>query len=68
MKLSKRLLGLFVIVLCSCSSSEDNVANDVHVPFVKTAVLTLAGDNMLTLSGIVRARHTTPIAFQVSTV
>ena len=68
MKLSKRLLGLFIIVLCSysCSSSEDNVASDVHVPFVKTAVLTLAGDNMLTLSGIVRARHTTPIAFQVS--
>ena len=66
MHLKKPVFILVFIMLSACGEKQDAATSAVQVPFVKTAVLALADANPLTLSGIVRARHETPIAFQVN--
>lgn len=39
--------------------------DEVKIPYVRTAVVIPADKNTLGLSGIVRARHKTPLAFQI---
>lgn len=53
-------------MVSGCGKKQEAATDIAHVPFVKMAVLAFADANTLTLSGIVRARHETPLAFQVN--
>ena len=59
------LIVLCVIFVAGCYQQNDSSAKAKHIPFVKMATVKPAGENLLMLSGIVRARHETPIVFQV---
>lgn len=49
-----------------CSKSDQDAAAPNRVPWVKTVAVQAESQSMTTLSGTVRARYETPIAFQVN--
>ncbi len=53
-----------LLVLAGCSKPE-NLADETRPPLVRTHTLTEAGQSNLTLTGTVRARVESPVAFQV---
>lgn len=64
-RIRKGLVALICVMLSSCGGGKDSSTASANVPFVKTAAVVPAGANSLALSGIVRARYETPLAFQV---
>ncbi len=61
----KGLLALVFIVISGCGQDDETVTGGVDSPFVKTAAVASADAGIVGLSGTVRARHETPVAFQV---
>ena len=59
------LIVLFIAFVTGCYQQNDSAGEADLIPYVKIASVKWAGENSLMLSGIVRARHETPIAFQV---
>ena len=59
------LIVLFIAFVTGCYQHNDSAGEADHIPYVKIASVKWAGENSLMLSGIVRARYETPIAFQV---
>ncbi|OUS27801.1 hypothetical protein A9Q99_13950 [Gammaproteobacteria bacterium 45_16_T64] len=59
------LMALFVALLAGCDQQGSSADKEVRAPYVRMATLKSADENTLMLSGIVQARHETPIAFQV---
>ena len=57
---------LLMLVLDGCSKGDSGAEDHTQPPWVKTVTLQAEGQAMLRLSGTVRARYETPIAFQVS--
>lgn len=60
------LIVLLVLFVAGCYQYNDSSDNVDDVRYVKMASVKSASENSLMLSGIVRARHETPIAFQVA--
>lgn len=58
------LLALVFVVLSGCGGGEEPASGRV-APFVKTAAVAPADTGVVGLSGTVRARYETPVAFQV---
>ena len=61
----KALLALVCVTISGCGGSQEPSAGGVEAPFVKTAAVAPADASALGLSGTVRARYETPVAFQV---
>jgi len=61
----KALLALVCVAISGCGGGQEPSAGGVNAPFVKTAVVTSAEAGVLGLTGTVRARYETPVAFQV---
>lgn len=61
----KGLLALVCVTISGCGGSQEPSAGGVDAPFVKTAAVAPADASALGLSGTVRARYETPVAFQV---
>lgn len=59
------LLILFSALMVGCSGHEDAATAGIGAPFVRTVVLSPGTADSLVLSGIVRARFETLLAFQV---
>lgn len=60
----KGLLALVFVTISGCGGQEPT-AGGVDAPFVKTAAVVSADAGVVGLSGTVRARYETPVAFQV---
>lgn len=56
---------LILLTLASCSDAEMSIKKDKKIPWVKTANVVLASENILAISGTIRARYESPLAFQV---
>ena len=54
-----------VLGLSACSRQDAQVQASPSVPWVRMVALEAAGGGQLLLSGTVRARHETPVAFQI---
>lgn len=66
MKMPPLLLAfLGSALIAGCGGHEDAATAEISAPFVRTAVLSPGTADSLMLSGIVRARFETPLAFQV---
>lgn len=65
MQIKTTTIVLAVLILFGCDNQKNNSQTD-RIPFVKTTILALAPQNIMSLSGVVRARHDIPISFQVS--
>ncbi len=66
-----KLYTLIVFLLAiswftACSSNDEDNTLQVHIPWVKTVPVQIDNQSTLELSGTVRARFETPIAFQLS--
>src|SRR4030066_1194544 len=61
----KALLALVCVAISGCGGGEEPSAGGVDAPFVKTAAVASADAGVLGLTGTVRARYETPVAFQV---
>ena len=65
-----KLFSLFLLVcatpwLVACSGGEDDAPTLTPVPWVKTMQVRIDNQSILELSGVVRARFETPVAFQL---
>lgn len=49
----------------SSTSKEENNTVNTSIPFVRTAKVTPANTSQLNLSGVIKARHETPLSFQI---
>ncbi|MFZ3174208.1 MAG: biotin/lipoyl-binding protein, partial [Thiobacillus sp.] len=61
----KALLALVCVAISGCGGGEEPSAGGGDAPFVKTAAVASADAGVLGLTGTVRARYETPVAFQV---
>jgi RND family efflux transporter MFP subunit len=61
----KGLLALVFVVISGCGGSQEPAPGGVDAPFVRTALVAAADAGAVGLSGTVRARYETPVAFQV---
>jgi len=61
----KALLALVFVVISGCGGGQEPATGEVDAPFVKTAAVASADAGAVGLSGTVRARYETPVAFQV---
>jgi RND family efflux transporter MFP subunit len=61
----KGLLALVCVAISGCGGGQEPSAGGDEAPFVKTAAVAPADASAVGLSGTVRARHETPVAFQV---
>ncbi len=59
------LLSLLLSILAACQNDTPSSEAKRPTPWVKTVTLQAGGETTLVLSGILRARHATPVAFQV---
>ena len=61
----KGLLALVCVAISGCGGGQEPSAGRGEAPFVKTATVAPADASAVGLSGTVRARYETPVAFQV---
>ncbi len=61
----KALLTLVCVAISGCGGGQEPSAGGGDAPFVKTAAVASADAGVLGLTGTVRARYETPVAFQV---
>lgn len=61
----KALLALVCVAISGCGGGEEPSAGGGDAPFVRTAAVASADAGVLGLTGTVRARYETPVAFQV---
>lgn len=59
------LVFLVIVMMTGCGRDDEAATTRIGAPFVRTAVLSPGTADSLVLSGIVRARFETPLAFQV---
>lgn len=59
------LLALVFVVISGCGEGQESATGGGDAPFVKTAAVASADAGAVGLSGTVRARYETPVAFQV---
>ena len=55
---------LFIAFFSGCYQHHDGAGEADSIPYVRIVSVKPAGENSLMLSGIVRARYETPIAFK----
>lgn len=61
----KALIALVCVTISGCGGGEEPSAGGAEAPFVKTAAVASADAGAVGLTGTVRARYETPVAFQV---
>lgn len=60
------VIGCVLLSLTACSADEEIDSTQASIPWVKTVPARLDDQSALELSGVVRARFETPVAFQLS--
>ncbi|MFN9584260.1 MAG: efflux RND transporter periplasmic adaptor subunit [Pseudomonadaceae bacterium] len=66
MRLSASALLCVAVTLAACGDGRAPQVTDTPPPFVRTAALQAGNDTLIGLSGVVRARVESPLAFQVA--
>jgi RND family efflux transporter MFP subunit len=66
MRIPSLALSLGALVLAGCGDASGPAAEPPQPPFVRTAALAASPDAVLALSGTIRARVESPLAFQVT--